>query len=63
MQSICENTKEIEMTSQNDATAKAQAAKAPKTDLTALYRPLGLKAVLAASMMLKKKAPLIKKHA
>lgn len=51
------------MTSQNDAPAKAQAAKAPKTDLAALYRPLGLKAVLAASMMLKKKAPLLKKHA
>ncbi|MBN9028199.1 hypothetical protein P7F60_12965 [Rhizobium sp. YJ-22] len=51
------------MTAQNDAPAKAQPAKAPKTDLTALYRPLGLKAVLAASMMQKKKAPLVKKHA
>ena len=34
-----------------------------KSDLSANYRPLGLKAVLAAALMLKSKPPLIKKPA
>ncbi|WP_198928660.1 hypothetical protein [Rhizobium sp. AC44/96] len=34
-----------------------------KTDLSANYRPLGLKAVLAAALMLKSKPTLVKKIA
>ncbi len=34
-----------------------------KTDLSANYRPLGLKAVLAAALMLKSKPALVKKIA
>lgn len=34
-----------------------------KPDLTANYRPLGLRAVLAAALMLKSKPPLVKKTA
>ncbi len=32
-----------------------------KPDLTTHYRPLGLKAVLAAALMLKSKPPLVKR--
>jgi hypothetical protein len=47
------------MTSQkDDAQQRAQT-----TDLTTLYRPLGLKAVTAAYLMLKSKPPLTKKLA
>jgi hypothetical protein len=37
--------------------------RAQTTDLTTLYRPLGLKAVTAAYLMLKSKPPLTKKVA
>ncbi|MGO4565145.1 hypothetical protein AB4Z52_08760 [Rhizobium sp. 2YAF20] len=47
------------MTSNKDNTEQP----APKTDLAALYRPLGLKAVTAAYLMLKSKPPLTKKIA
>lgn len=43
---------------------KTGAAEQPaKYDLGAHYRPLGLKAVLAAALMLKKKPALVKKPA
>lgn len=48
------------MTSQKTAAAQPQQ---PKTDLSTHYRPLALKAVLAAALMLKKSAPLKKKTA
>jgi hypothetical protein len=47
------------MTSQKDNAEQ----RAQTTDLTALYRPLGLKAVTAAYLMLKSKPPLTKKLA
>lgn len=46
------------MTSKKDSSVREQPA---KTDLSALYRPLGLKAVLAAHVVLKSKPS--KKHA
>jgi hypothetical protein len=47
------------VTSKNANPAEQQ----PKPDLTANYRPLGLKAVLAAALMLKSKPTLVKKIA
>jgi hypothetical protein len=47
------------VTSKNTKTAEQQ----PKPDLTANYRPLGLKAVAAASLMAKKKPVTAKKSA
>jgi hypothetical protein len=47
------------VTSKNANPAEQQ----PKPDLTANYRPLGLKAVAAASLMAKKKPSAIKKTA
>jgi hypothetical protein len=40
-----------------------QAEQAAKPDLSTHYRPLGLKAVLAAALMLKSKPALVKKIA
>jgi hypothetical protein len=42
---------------------KTSAEQPAKTDLSAHYRPLGLKAVLAAALMLKSKPALTKKVA
>ncbi|WP_167332665.1 hypothetical protein [Rhizobium freirei] len=47
------------MTQKKEAAAQPQA----KIDPSKHYRPLGLKAVLAAHLMLKSKPPLKKKHA
>jgi hypothetical protein len=45
-------------------TPKKTSAEQPQTtDLSANYRPLGLKAVLAAALMLKSKPGLVKKTA
>ncbi|TCU11054.1 hypothetical protein [Rhizobium sullae] len=38
-----------------------QAEQAAKPDLSTHYRPVGLKAVLAAALMLKSKPPIVKK--
>lgn len=42
---------------------KTSAQQPQATDLSANYRPLGLKAVLAAALMLKSKPALVKKTA
>lgn len=52
--------KESNMTSKNTSTGEQQAA---KPDLSANYRPVGLKAVAAASLMAKNKPGSIKKSA
>ncbi|AJD40665.1 hypothetical protein RGR602_CH01308 [Rhizobium gallicum bv. gallicum R602sp] len=59
------NKKSREACKESIVTSKKtdQAEQAAKPDLSTHYRPLGLKAVLAAALMLKSKPALVKKIA